>query len=81
MTTIILALDSISPQDSSAEGKAFAKGFAKYLAAQLDGEFEGPHSVKIGDNSDYPDGEYRAASNRAYDDWCGLSDGARAKWA
>lgn len=78
MTIITIALDSVIPQDMTEI--AWAKGYAKFLAAHLDEVFGGEHTVRLGEHTDHPSDAYRVAGNRAYDDWCGMSDAEQAEW-
>lgn len=81
MTTIQIAFDAVSPSDSSPTARAWARGYARYCAEQLTAAHGGEeHEVKIAENSDYPDSDYRDLTNHIYDRWCGLSDGEQATY-
>lgn len=76
-TEITIALDSLTPADSSTDSRAWAARYARWLAAQLDAELGGRHEVTVGDSNDLPAG-YRDTLNRLYDRWCGLSEAEQA---
>lgn len=76
--SLTIATDSVIPSDMTAT--AWAEGYALFLADYLDDAVGGDHHVKLGENTDLPGGEYRDLCNRAYDQWCGMSDDEQAEW-